>query len=160
MNASTEKFAGINLLPWNVKSPAGRWLSSRQQAAGCRPERSSQPLPGRPLCVIYLVAGKGSAALPAAAAGICQVARAGAGGAAWPALCVGLCRGAQSSRPTHGSGCDLEQPSDLEKSASRSELACLTAFPSLLLWIRFKPRCSLIFSPGVATLVLFLPAHC
>lgn len=36
MNASTEKFAGINLLPWNVKSPAGRWLSSRQQAAICQ----------------------------------------------------------------------------------------------------------------------------
>lgn len=32
MNASTEKFAGINLLPWNVKSPAGRWLWSMQPA--------------------------------------------------------------------------------------------------------------------------------
>lgn len=151
MNASTEKFAGINLLPWNVKSPAGRWLSSRQQAAGCRPERSSQPLAGRPLCVIYLVAGKGSAALP----GLQQLQEF----ARSPALCTGLCRGAQSSRPVHGSGCDLEQPSELEKSASRSELACLTAFPSLLLWIGFKPHCSLIFSPGVAALVLFLPAH-
>lgn len=49
MNASTEKFAGINLLPWNVKSPAGRWLSSMQQAAICQARaEAASPYPACP----------------------------------------------------------------------------------------------------------------